>query len=446
MTAGGRQTSRAAAALLLVLAAGGVAQADTSPMELLLDSRGRVVTAVPRRLANVSMQAETVSLVPFFDAALDSKHPLLYVNARFDLLNHGPATTLPAGFPELSSPVRMCNEYYSYSQPRLWPGVRFKGPQLCDEDTGAGEPKKGTYRSSRPVTIIRFFADAARRPLPVRVVPGRGRYRRWHVYSIPFSRRGRTPLRNLYVARLGREQTNESAQGDILRYHLEYILHTGAAWRGPIGRGAIQTWDGGPRLLRRFELLKPTRADDIRLHLAGIVDAPSPGRPLRSWTVGNTGGAEGSSYYFDRWAVVRASSSLSAGGLAHVAPMVVDQDPGTAWIDGNTSGGVGQWVQLPVGRLGRIRGLVLSSGQPSPGASRIKGLRLSCYGKLGNLHAVKLQQSRAATLANLSGPQRVILPRPMGPCHALRLTVLTLHGSAKSHATLAEVRLLSGAR
>ena len=38
-----------------------------------------------------------------------------------------------------------------------------------------------------------------------------------------------------------------------------------------------------------------------------------------------------------------------------------------------------------------------------------------------------------------AGQQRLLLPRPLGECFAVRLTIEALHGAADSHGTIAEV-------
>ncbi len=122
--------------------------------------------------------------------------------------------------------------------------------------------------------------------------------------------------------------------------------------------------------------------------------------------------------------------------------MVVDQDPGSAWIDGGPGGGVGQWVQLPTSKIGRIRGLLIRSGKTRPGVSHIKRLELSCYDLQGNEQKARRLEQVTVNLRGREEPQRVLLPRPLGSCYAVKLTIKELFGPPANHGTIAEVSLI----
>jgi hypothetical protein len=436
-----RRDPRALRATALLLAgwvgvlAAGRARADGAWVKEIRDGRGRVVAVVPRQHTSISMTREVVALVPYHDPAAAKDHPLLFVNVRYTFDNPGPATTLSIGFPELLSKVH--EERYGYERPEAPKGSPC-GTRIEDDEAD------GLLSITCPETIERFWADVAGRPVAVRALPGKGDYRRWFVFKAGFGASGPLQVRNLYVARLGytRRQSNTSAS---MQYRAGYILHTGSSWSGAIGAGEVGLWrQGAWQLLKRFTSLRPGKKDDVSVAL-DLTQTESLGRPLIEWDYGNGQQAESVLPRFEPLSAVSQSSSLEArgGGAAkgarHLGPMVVDQDPGTAWIDGGPKGGVGQWVQLPTARIGRIRGLQLRGGATRPGVSRVKRLRLGCYDLQGNRRRATLLEQVTVTLQDRAGQQRVLLPRPLGECFAVRLTIEALHGAADSHGTIAEV-------
>ncbi len=385
--------------LLPVLALG-----DGAWMHEIVDDRGRVVSVEPRQSSTIAMRREMVSLVPY----VSGTELLLYANVRYVFASHGGASTLPVGFPEMQGRVVDTHGGYGVEQRRVTPRA----------------------------TIDAFMADVSGRDLPVRVLPGTGNYARWFVFDVPFSS-GETLLRNIYIAHPG-SRTHASSVGNTLAYTAEYILHTGSQWAGPIGDGDIALWDGRAQQLRHFTDLVPSRRDDVAAALH-VTSEPGFGRPAFLWDYGNGRLGDYVTPRMEPTSAVQSSSALSAGAVPHIGAMALDDDPDTAWIDGGAHGGVGEWLQVPVHRMGRLRGLTLRSGAGRDGTARIRRLRLTCYDLEGTALAPTAIESQTVDLADQPDSQRVDLPHPMGACHAVRLTIEALHGPAERHGTLAEI-------
>ena len=270
----------------------------------------------------------------------------------------------------------------------------------------------------------------------MQVQPGTGDYASWFVFTVPFAT-GETSLRNLYIAHAGRT-TSTSNIDAALAYRAEYILHTGSEWAGAIGEGDIFLWDGGPQRLRHFANLRPTRQDDVQADLQ-ITVTPSRGRPLFLWDYGNGRQAESIPPRLENASLVQHSSAATGEGLPHLGAMALDGDPTTTWVDAGAHGGTGEWLQVPTHRMGRLRGLVVRSGEVSAGISRIRRLRATCYDLEGNDPRPTELESEAVELADVAGEQRILFSHPAGACHAVRLTVEALHGAQENHGSLAEV-------
>jgi hypothetical protein len=417
----------ALAASLVAVCWPAAARADGAWVEEVHDERGRVTHVVPRQHAAIAMRAETVTLVPFYDPRIAPDHPLVLVNVRYTFANPQDAATLLVGFPELLSRVK--RQRYNY-----------EGKINADRCDVQVKSEMGSTSVTCPSTIVRFDADVGDRALPVKVMPGIGHYRRWFAFPVAFAARGPTQVRNLYVAHAGRTQTQSNVSG-ALSYTLEYVLHTGASWRGPIGSADIAVWDGGWRLRRTLKDLRPTTKDDLRLEL-DVVQQRSKGRPLISWDYCNGSQSETPELAFEKTAVVHASSSRRAERV-HVGAMVLDRDPTTAWIDGNASGAIGEWVQIPTHALSQqIRALVVQPGPVGPGVSRPRRLVVACHDRQGNSRTLRSTAQLEIALADEPRPQRVIFPTPLGVCHAVRVTVAELHGPRTHHVAIAELEPL----
>jgi hypothetical protein len=427
--------TRPVAALLLgclILLSAREVRADGAWVKEILDSRGRVVAVIPRQHTTISMKQEAVALVPYYDAAVAKKHPLLFVNVRYIFNNPKQATTLSLGFPELLSKVRQQKYGYdSVEEPKGSPC----GTKIEDKET------EGSLTITCPETIEHFLADVEGKPVSVRALPGKGAYRRWFVFKANFKAAKPLNIRNLYVARLGYKKHQDNTSSSF-QYRANYILHTGSSWSGAIGEGEVGLWrQGSWQVLKRFKSLRPGKKDDVSVAL-DLTESVSLGRPLIDHNYGNGQQVESVLPHFEPLSVVSDSSSLKKEGALHLGAMVVDQDPGSAWIDGGQGGGVGQWVQLPTGKIGRIRGLLIRAGKTQPGVSRIKRLELSCHDLQGNRREAKQLEQVTVVLADREERQRVLLPRPLGSCYAVRLTIKELFGPPTNHGTIAEASFI----
>jgi hypothetical protein len=417
----GCSSLRGLAGLLLGLAlllAGRASRGDMATVYWIDDGRGRVAALATRGSTDVAMRAETVVLVPFFEASLDRTGPLLFVNARFALENEGPSVEVQAGFPEAKARVR----YYS------------------------ADYEERTEKVLHPASILRFDAELDGRPLEVKPAPAGDGYRRWFVFAVPLAARQRAVVRTTYVSRLGLTASKGEGEGEYrpVKFEAGYILRTGASWKGPIGEGEVAIWHGGPRTLRSFRALEPTEKDDLSIPL-DLVQQPSRGRPLFHVDYGNTSIAEPAPpSRFERASVVLASSSSREGTGLRLGAMALDRDPETAWVDGGARGGAGAWLQIPTHALGRIRGLHLESRSPAPREARAREVRLTCLDLQGNERSLREEGGPTLELADAPS-QRVLLERPVGPCYALRLTVLRTYGLPEAHVKVSEVALIAEA-
>jgi hypothetical protein len=394
---------------------------DGAFVDIEKDTRGKVVSAVPRQHTSIAMKAESVVLVPFYDAAIDPKHPRVYVDVRYRFSNPGPAEVVHVGFPELGGKVTEESGSYGLG------GVKAK----CGDATDVA--------LKCPPTIEAFVADDGQ-PLSVSTAAGSDGYVRWFLFDVPFPEKAEHSVRNRYVARLGYERTDTNVSAE-LEYDIDYVLHTGSSWNGSIGEGEVDVWEGGYQPLKHFTDLRPTKADDVHAKLA-ITERASFGRPELLWDYGNGQAGESASPRFEKTRTVLTSSARRAespSDLPHVGAMVVDRDPTTAWIDAGPSGAIGEWVEIPVWRVGRVRAIVVRAGELSAGVSRVKRMRLGCFDLAGNLRQPVEVDNLSVELADQADAQRVLLPRPLADCHSLRFTIEALHGAATGHATLAEV-------
>jgi LPXTG-motif cell wall-anchored protein len=156
----------------------------------------------------------------------------------------------------------------------------------------------------------------------------------WYAFSVPFAAGQTRLVRNTYHGRLTRHSNGERSFG--------YMLHTGASWHGPIGRGEIVVrWTSdrdvapdtisasppplttGPHELRwRFLDLEPSLEDDI-----GVAFRPVYGPQ-------NAGIATASSGVME--------PEVTGPGLP--AAVFEDSDPSTSWRSfGQTTGAWISW-------------------------------------------------------------------------------------------------------
>jgi hypothetical protein len=370
-----------------------------------VDDEGALTHVLPRETTDVRMAAERVVLVPFWDAA--ARRAQVLVHTWYDLVSARPQPGLPVGFPEVKG------AYRSSDSDLTW--------------------ENRTVRLDLP-TIGRFSAFADGQPLPVREHPGVGRYRRWFTFPVTLPAGRPVRLHTVYVSRIGRAQRFEYQLGGsglrsqtfLTDHFIDYVLHTGGLWSGPIGQGEVVVFaEGRPHVLRRFTRLKPTRADDLTVRL-GL------GRrePRREFDRKNQQDLS----WVDTLRLVHASSEQPGSQVEGLSALAVDGDAGTAWISA-PGRGVGAWLQVPADPERHLESItVLGLGRAD--VSRPARIELRCVHR----HREREVSRPLATVAlpDTVGPHRLPARSTRG-CAALRLNVLAVHGRASSPVAIAEV-------
>lgn len=175
----------------LCLAGPGVAQANDASLDL---------SGTPRLMAghpSVTMQSEVISLVVGRESVV--------ADCRLVFVNTGSACTVRMGFPDDS-----------------W-------------ERDSSTPEDAPFKSS--FTSFQSYVDG--KVVPTRVESGpqaNGLNTIWRVKSVAFGTRGKSRstrrVREKYTVPIGGEMT-------FLSKLAGYTLHTGASWKGPIGRSEI---------------------------------------------------------------------------------------------------------------------------------------------------------------------------------------------------------------
>jgi len=156
----------------------------------------------------------------------------------------------------------------------------------------------------------------------------------WYAFSVPFAAGQTRQVGNTYHGRLTRHSNGERS--------FDYMLHTGASWHGPIGRGEIVVrWTSdrdvapdtisasppplttGPHELRwRFLDLEPSLEDDIRVAFRPVYGPQNAGIATASSGV--------------------VEPEVTGPGLP--AAVFADSDPSTSWRSfGQTTGAWIAW-------------------------------------------------------------------------------------------------------
>ncbi|MDY0000935.1 MAG: hypothetical protein RBU30_06545 [Polyangia bacterium] len=388
------------------------AAADVSHvMHSRYDERGSAVHAVPLWNDQVRMLAERVVLVPWYDAK--THQPRLLCHVWYDLVNEGRPARLEVGFPELKSRYQ---EHVKRSMGTIHTFSRLD------------------RRWTLP-TITAFAARVGRRYLPSGAFAGVGRYRQWYTFGLDLPAGERVRLHTTYLATLGSSMFKMDRDEDDPRgttsYHLHYILHTGARWRGPIGKGEILLYSRGRlRTLRRFADLEPTPKDDLHVPLDLTVDRAQEDA-AEELAPGEHGHRNHPGTRLCRSRLLSASTTLESGQLDTHVGLVVDGDAETQWVSAKGKG-IGAIVQLPSNPDKDLTELRVTSGAPAGGAARPSGLKISCQkGWRKTLVA-------SPELPDRAGPHVVSMTKPQR-CDALHLEVTALHGNKSAAVAIAEL-------
>jgi len=374
---------------------------------------GKVLHVVPRQHPTVRMAAERVVLVPLLLPG--SGIPRMLVHVWYDFDNPGPAQVVSAGFPELAG-SRSFNQIsgggaHTYGQP---------------------SDQRDTYKGYLP-TIKQFSARIGGKWLKVRPHPG-VTYRRWFTFGLPLPTRGRARLHNQYIASIGRHLQYNVGRGfgypndELLKstYRFHYLLHTGASWKGTIGKGEVLIFARGRLVrVRQFTNLEPTRKDDVYLSLK-LGTAQRSDKGNRDVTAVQ---------YRERF--VQQSSLRPGPQVDAVGALAVDGDPQTAWIS-QQKRAKGAWLQIPTDPGRALKGLQVLAGVRPTGAVRPARLRLFCM-RAGTLDiSPSWRVLTTVTLGDTAGPQPITF-KPTKGCDAVKLYVMRTHGDAGASVFLAEV-------
>jgi len=356
-----------------------VALADVGGISVKWDKRSRMQTVVPRQRTDVRMLAEDVRLIPYFDPRFPEE-PMMLVDARFDFMNPGEAQDVFAGFPEMLSQSYECE--HDESPPRGAPDCYLP----------IDEWKK---RRARAGTIEDFFVEVDGKPVPSKSLLGKRPYRRWLTFTVPIGKGAKVHVRTIFVVHPSRSRgSNQSLLAEGPGYDgwaIEYVLHTGATWSGPIGEGVVRLFQPGYGTLeRRFRNLRPTRTDDLEARLGEFQLSVRHQRVYKSFE----------------------PSRLAQGGDRPA--FAVDEDPSTVWR--------GEWLQIPnhCDNTSRGQGCVPIKGvrvTPAVGEVKPKALKLTCLAERD-----PDSKSELGTFSVPAGEEAQTIPLPKGTvCSALRL-------------------------
>lgn len=386
-------------------------------MFLMLNDEGEAQQVLPRASAEIRMAAERVVLIPFLDPRGGRAQVL--VSARYDLVSEKSHHDFPVGYPEVKGA-------HAHSVSSNW----IRSARKLD----LGQPSIG-----------RLSAWAGGRRLAVREHPGVARYRRWFTFGVPLPARQSVPLRVRYVSQVGRSLRLLLTDAIGFRspglytwadYWIDYVLHTGSAWAGPIGQGEILLFaEGRHHTLKRFQNLRPTPKDDLTIKLAlGRIALPKAVQEELERERVTRWERSGKIDELDTLRLVQSSSELSSGEVESLGALAVDGDPASGWISAPRQA-MGAWLRLPADpgrRLGSLQLLTLTRA----GVSRPARIEVRCLSR----HRGALRGTLLSTTAlpDAPGPHR--LPTPgAAACAALQVNVLAVHGKVEWPVGIAEI-------
>src|SRR5258706_13316834 len=140
---------------------------------------------------------------------------VIKVDCKFVFHNSGPACTVRMGFP--------------------------------DQGVGAMEPYQGDPlpKKNLKATFLTYESYVDGKKVPTELLPTDDRSLFWHAKTVTFPADSDCIIRDVYTLPPGQQVTNENG----LYMQTYYVLHTGASWKGPIGRAEIAIMFG-PDALR----------------------------------------------------------------------------------------------------------------------------------------------------------------------------------------------------
>ncbi|MGI5939889.1 MAG: NADase-type glycan-binding domain-containing protein [Thermoleophilia bacterium] len=180
-----------------------------------------------------------------------------------------------------------------------------------------------------------------------------------------------------------------------------------------------------------------------------VID-PLTGHPGTTATTSTTlvagaGGGSSTSTTLPRGVLVRPSAASSSSALRAIqtdnyrATNLIDNDLGTAWIEGIPGPGVGEWVRFDFQSPVVLTRLEIINGNRR-NAQRFK----ECI----RVHSLKLEYSDGSTqlveLLDTEAPQGVVTKSQ--PTKWLKMTIMSVHpGYVRDEAALSEVRMFEAA-
>jgi len=291
---------------------------------------------------------------------------------------------------------------------------------------------------------------------------------RWLASKVHFDRAQTRRVAIQYESPYEFSDGGYSADGIYNDDYFRYILSTGAAWKGPIGKGtvAIQAVSIDPKLLTvkpegrfqrtldgfawAFENLKPSVADDIevRMHTGfyTIHDYEHPDNPPDDSLahVRNDGqySFEENNYFheFHDYAVEASSEKGD-----NFAAWVGDFDPRTAWVT-DRNGGVGESLTLTLRTPQRVDQIGIMPGYAKSKAlyfanNRVRHLEIAVNGT----HTVTADlpdEFLAGDAWSKKGYRLIDLGDYAGPARTIKLTVKQIYrGSAYNDLCISEILL-----
>jgi hypothetical protein len=179
---------------------------------------GLVSGGTPRLLkghATVSMQSEVIDIHVLKDK--------VRVECNFVFHNSGPATRVRMGFPDFA---------YGAMDP--------------------GEEEKFNVKAPGAIAGMTWFRSWVNgRAVPTKLESGSQEGEYWRTKTVSFKARGNTRVRDVYEQPVSAGIIGTGA-GSI--HSIQYVLHTGASWHGPIGRTVVHVLFDDPAVPPPFKV------------------------------------------------------------------------------------------------------------------------------------------------------------------------------------------------
>jgi hypothetical protein len=121
---------------------------------------------------------------------------------------------------------------------------------------------------------------------------------------------------------------------------------------------------------------------------------------------------------------VRASSELPpSGDVTYEAGNVLDGDTESAWSEGASGDGIGEWIELELAEQGETTRLVIWNGYQ-------KGTQFEDNARVARIRIELGDRRFDADLLDIRGPQAVDLPEPVRT-DRVRLTIMDVHAGRR---------------